>query len=199
MKHKYLFILLFTAISSQGQNHRLYYTDIDFRENQTDTLNSKLNSILIIGIGSSLERIFLNDLSDKLIKDFSSKKITATYIYLGKNAEEAKKNYDAANTHNYNAILFFHPTDTSRFDIKHIKSNIFIPLQLIPTAVIFRPARNRDTYEQSFDILLYKTGNDEIKIWSASVDIDCEPGKKNGVNKLENKIFKRFIANRYIE
>lgn len=38
-----------------------------------------------------------------------------------------------------------------------------------------------------------------MKIWRALVDIDCEPGKKNGANKLANKIFDRFIANGYIE
>ena len=63
-----------------------------------------------------------------------------------------------------------------------------------------RPSRKRDTYEQSFDILLYKRGDtDELKIWSASVDIDCEPGKKNGANKLAKTILERFTVNQYIE
>ena len=199
MKHTYLFILLFTVLSVKGQNHRLYYTDVDFRETQADTLYGKIEKILIAGMGSSLERIFLNDLSNKLIKDFSSKRITATYLYLGKTTEEAKKNYDVTNMSNYDAILFFHPTDTNRFDVRHIKSNVFIPLPLAPIAVM-RPSRNRDTYEQSFDILLYKKGDtDELKIWSASVDIDCEPGKKNGANKLAKKILQRFTVNQYIE
>ena len=104
MKHTYLFILLFTVLSVKGQNHRLYYTDVDFRETQADTLYGKIKKVLIAGMGSSLERIFLNDLSDKLIKDFSSKRITATYLYLGKNTEEAKKNYDVTNMGNYDAI-----------------------------------------------------------------------------------------------
>ena len=199
MKHTFLLILLFTVLSTQGQNHRLYYTDVDFKEKQADTLYGKLERILIVGMGSSLERIFLNDLSDKLIRDLSLKKIAATYEYLGKNTEEAKKNYELVKMNNYDAILFFHPTDTNRFDIRHIKSNIFIPLPLAPIAVI-RPSRKRDTYEQSFDILLYeRSDNSELKIWSASVDIDCEPSKKNGANKLAKRILERFTVNEYIE
>lgn len=91
MKPTFLFILLFTILSVKGQNHRLYYTDVDFKETLADTLYGKIEKILLAGVGSSLERIFLNDLSNKLIKDFSSKKIAATYLYLGKNTEEAKK------------------------------------------------------------------------------------------------------------
>lgn len=99
----------------------------------------------------------------------------------------------------YNAILLFYPTDTTRFDIRHIKSNILIPFPVGPLAAI-NPSRNRDTYQQAFDIVLYKKGvTDEIKIWSASADIDCEPGKKNGANKLAKMILQRFTVNQYIE
>ena len=191
--------MLFTVLNIKGQNHRLFYTDVDFTEKQADTLYGKINRILIVGMGSSLERIFLNQLTDKLIKDFSLKSITATYEYLGKNIEEAKKNYDGIKINNYDAILFFNPTDTSQFDIRLIKSNIFIPV-LLPPILVMRPSRKRDTYKQSFDILLYKRcNNEELKIWSASVDIDCEPGKKNGAKKLEKKIMQRFIVNQYIK
>ncbi|MCW3091765.1 MAG: hypothetical protein JWP81_2834 [Ferruginibacter sp.] len=199
MKHTCLFILLFTVLGSRSQNHRFYYTDVDFTEKQADTLYGKIESMLIMGMGSSLERIFLNNLSDKLIEDLSSKKIAATYVYIGKSAEEAKKNYTSTNMNNYDAILFFHPTDTNRFDIQLIKSRIYIPLPTTPIGVV-QPSRKRDTYEQSFDILLYKRAdNVELKIWTASVDIDCEPGKKNGANKLATRILERFTANRYVE
>lgn len=197
MKFRFLFILLFAALNTKAQNHRLYYTDVDFKENQADTLNARLDSILLIGMGSSLERIFLNDLSDKLIKDFASKKITASYIYLGKTTEEAKGNYKEINRDNYKAILFFFPTDTSVFDIRRIRSNIIIP---IPVAGAFiRPSRSRTTYEQSFNIILFRMDETVTKIWEASVDIDCEPGKKNGAKKLGNKILDRFKINNYIE
>lgn len=196
MKFKHFFFLLFVALNTQGQNHRMYYTDVDFRETQADTFAGKLNSILLVGIGSSLERIFLDDLSEKLIEDFSSKKITASYSYLSKNLKEAQKNFNDSNINKYKAVLFFYPTGTTLFENRYIRSNIFIPLLVSP--IILRPGRHRDTYEQSFQISLYKTTDSLTRVWNANVDIDCEPGKKKGAKKLGNKILKQFIINKYI-
>ncbi|CAN5439328.1 hypothetical protein BH11BAC3_BH11BAC3_21680 [soil metagenome] len=197
MKFMYLLVLLFAALNTNAQNHRLYYTDVDFRENQADTLNVKLDTILLAGVGSSLERIFLNDLSDKLIKDFASKKVFASYIYIGKNTTEAKENYKEINRDNYKAILLFFPTDTTVFDIRRITSSIIVPLPV--AGAFFRPSRSRTTYEQSFNIILFRMDETVTKIWEASVDIDCEPGKKNGAKKLGNKILDRFKINKYTE
>ncbi len=199
MKCKCLFILIFTVLSTKAQFPLLSYTDVDFKENQADTLTVKLDNILLVGIGSSLERIFLNDLSDKLIKDFASKQIKASYVYLGRTTEEARKNYNDIVTGTYNTILFFSPTDTSVFDIKNITSRVPIPRQTNGATVTFNRNRNRITYQQSFDIVLFETGKEMTKIWEASVDIDCKPDKKNGAKKLGDKILTRFKFNNYIE
>jgi len=196
MKFKFLFVLLFIAFNAKAQFNRMYFTDVDFRETKADTLDVKLDSILLVGMGASLERMFLDDLSNKLIKDFSSKKIVATYTYLGKNTAEAKQHYQEINKDGYKAVFLFCPTDTSVFDIKHLSTSIIIP---VPGGVLnLRPGRKRTMYEQTFDLQLFKIDKELTKIWCASVDIDCEPQKTNGSTKVGNKILARFKSNKYI-
>ena len=197
MKFRFLLFLLFTILNTKAQTHRLFYTDVDFRENHADTLDIKLETILIVGVGKSLERIFLDDLSDKLIKDFALKKIKASYIYLGNTTEEVTKNYKEINKSKYNAILLFFPTGESVFEVRHISTGAILPNPMTGSLVIFN--RTRTSYEQSFDIVFVKTDTGVTKIWGASVDIDCEPGKKIGAKRLCNKILTRFKFNRYID
>lgn len=198
MKFKFLFALLFIAFSANAQFDRMYYTDVDFRETKADTLDVKLDSILLIGMGASLERMFLNDLSNKLIEDFSSKKIVATYTYLGKNIAEAKQHYKEINKNGYKAVFLFCPTDTSVFDIQHPSTSIIIPVP--GTGVVnLRTGRKRTMYEQTFDLQLFKIDKELTRIWCASVDIDCEPKKTNGSKKVGNKILARFKSNKYIQ
>ena len=197
MKCKLLFIIVFMNLHAKAQFDRLYYTDVDFRETKADTLDIKLDSILIVGIGSSLERIFLDDLSNKLIKDFSSKKIVATYSYIGKTMPDANKNYKEVNKDGYKAVLLFRPTDTSWFDIEHKSAG----LGGIPTPIGFLStsfSRNRTTYQQTFSLQLFKIDKKLTEIWCASVDIDCEPDQKKGSKKVGNKIVARFKSNKYI-
>lgn len=199
MRLTFLLLILLLSLNSNGQNRRMYYTDVDFWEYQADTLVGKLDSILLIGIGNSMERIFLSDLGEELIKDFATKKVTASYVYLGKSLGEADKNYNDIKKSDYSTFMVFSPTDTSQFYTKHIKSRFFIPL---PTTIypynFVQPERRRETYIQTFDITLFTSTNSSKRIWSATVDIDCEPQKKKGAKKLGNKIMSRFIANNYI-
>ena len=198
MKCKLLFVFILMNLHSNAQFDRLYYTDVDFRETKADTLDIKLDSILLLGIGSSLERIFLDELSNKLIKDFSSKKIVATYSYIGKTLPDANKNYKEVNKDGYKAVLLFRPTDTSWFDIERKTAGFFI----VPTTtglLNIYASRNRTTYQQTFSLQLFKIDKKLTEIWSASVDIDCEPDEKKGSKKVGNKILARFKSNKYIK
>jgi len=199
MKLKFLIIFLFATFNSKAQYDRLYYTDIDFRETKADTLDVKLDSILLLGMGGSLERIFFNDLGNKLIKDFSSKKIFATYTFLGKTAKEAKQQYNEIDKKGFKAVLLFCPKDTSVFDTKRRTLNITIPTTNTTDFIDIYASRKRTSYEQTFDLQLLKIDKALTQIWCASVDIDCEPAKKSGSKKLGNKILARFKSNTYIK
>ena len=197
MKFKLLLLLIVTVLNSQGQEHRLYYTDVDFWETQADTLSEDIHSVHLIGIGASLERIFFTDLSDKLIADFKSRKIQASYTYLGKSLKEAQANFNDTVLNKCEAILLIYPTDTATFESRYIESRLFVPL--LTSGLFYKPSRHRDSYEQFFQISLYKTGDSLTRIWNAKAYVDCEPGKKTGSKKIGNNIVKQFLSNKYIK
>ena len=70
---KYTMLILLSLISLNT-----YSQEIEFTEKQADSINVKLDSILILGIGSTPTRIFLDDLSNKLVKEFSKKHISVS-------------------------------------------------------------------------------------------------------------------------
>lgn len=197
MKKLFLLVLLFTASNSKAQYDRLYYSDVDFRETKADTLDVKPDSILLMGMGASLERIFLNDLNNFLIQEFSEKKIFATYEYLGRTVKEARVRYKEISKGGYKTVLLFCPKDTSIFDTKRVTSSMLIPT---PTGVLdISASRKRTSFEQTFEVQLFKLDAVLTKVWSATIDIDCEPNKKSGSKKVGKKIIQRLRSNKYID
>ncbi len=197
MKLSFLIILIFISLNGYSQFGQFLYTDIDFKENQADTINIKLDSILILGIGSSVTRIFLDDLSAKIIEELKTQDIIASYSYLGKNRDEANKQFRLMNKGGYKAILVFLPKDTALFETKNFRSTNtthgdYGPIQTTRTY-------SRLSYQQSFNFQFYKTGKVMQRFWNALVDIDCDPGKKYATKKLANKLLNRLKNNKYIK
>lgn len=197
-------ILLFIIITCwtfevNGQITRLRYTDIDFREEFVDTAVNKVDSILILGIGASLERIFLNDLSNKMIESLNKKKIFASYTYLGKSISEIRQNKHSVDLQDYKAVFILRPTDTGSFTVQLRKGDIIVPSSTEILGIDFATfTRKRDTYRQSFDFSLFINEESLKPIWRATADIDCEPGKKAGYTKMARKILGRLAVNKII-
>ncbi len=191
MKRIILTILFFSTLSCYSQ--LLTNNNIYFNEKQADTLNIKLDSILIVGMGSSLTRIFLTDVSNTLIKKLNDKKIAATYFYLGKNAEDANKEFSLIDKDGYKAILYFIPIDTALFVTKESSSSYSNPYGTM------RNRTSKTVYQQAFNLKLSKTERMNENFWSAVVEVECDPSKKNAAEKLVKKLYTSFIENKYFE
>jgi hypothetical protein len=189
-----VFSLVFSTSYSQLAS---LYSGRDFKEKQADTVNIKIDSILIVGMGSSVTRAFLNDVSNIMIEKLNIQKIAASYFYLGKNAEEASKEFDIVNKTGYKAILFLLPSDTALFDTKYStitnrKESAYGPIAISSTTAV-------TSYKQKFNFKLCQVGKKNENFWSASIDIDCDPGKKHAAKKVVKKVFNRFRAHKYID
>ncbi|MGF2414454.1 MAG: hypothetical protein ACQUYJ_19120, partial [Ferruginibacter sp.] len=184
----------FTGYSQLGP---LLFTDIDFKEKQADTIDIKLDSILILGMGSSVTRIFLADMSNTMIKELNNQKIIVSYFYLGRNAEEANREFKLIDKTGYKAILFLLPTDTALLDTKYNTSTNRTESAYGPIAS--STTTSRTSYQQTFNFQLCRVDKKNEKFWSASLDIDCDPGKKNAARKVVKKVFNRFRTHKYIE
>lgn len=196
MKRILLILIFFISLKGYAQLVPLLSTDIAFKEKQSDTISFKLDSILILGMGSSVTRIFLNDLSNIMIKDLSSKKITVSYFYLGRNDEEIKKEYKQIGKAGYKAILFLIPTDTALL-LTQIYKN-FRSSEINQRPINFNTTTSWTSYQQTFNFQFCRVDKNNEKFWSASLEIDCDPSKKYAAKKVAKKLFDRFKVHKYI-
>ncbi|UAY51139.1 hypothetical protein [Ferruginibacter albus] len=161
-------------------------------EKQADSINIKLDSILILSVGPSTTRIVLNDLNDYLSKKLSKKKIFTSYAYLGRNITDAKKEFKLLNTDGYKAILLFLPKDSAFFEVTHSYSN------RDREPVVWTRTENL-YYEQAFDFRFYKAGQNPEKFWNALVEIDGDPSDNFATKKIGNKLISLFTKHKYIQ
>lgn len=188
---KYTMLILMSLISVNT-----YAQDVEFTEKQADSINVKLDSILILGIGSTPTRIFLDDLSNKLVKEFSNRRINVTYFFLGKDVDEAKREFTKINKTGYKAFLWLLPRGSVFFDTETYITQGFNPTSGANTGYT---KRSELRYQQSFDFQLYKTDKGNERFWNANVDIDCVPGKKRTINDLADKLLTAFTKNNYLQ
>ena len=188
MKLKYLLILLFGCFNAFSQD----FSSISFEEKQTDSINTKIDSILLIGIGSTVTRIFLDDFSKSIKKDFKNENIVANYIYLGKTAAEGKSGFDTISKKGYKAILFFLPKGVSHFDVQGGLNNSGIGPITTTTAY------SQIEYQQDFNFNLYIPDANMKKVWAASIKVSGDLSKSKTSNKLAAKLLSSFKKNKYI-
>jgi len=183
------FIIIISSNSvSQVPRHTLY------RETMADTLGKQLNNILILGIGSTPSRIFLDNLSEKLINKFESANVKAEYRYLGKTVAEAREDSNLNQVKDFKAVLLFIPRDSSFFEVKITKNNFSIPRLTNSNEFITR----NFIYEGNFDIRLYTTEEEKKLIWTAFTDVTNQLTKTSIYSKISKKIISDFKKNGYI-
>ncbi len=186
MKQKYLLILLFCWFNASTQNN----TTI-FKETQADSADRKIDSILLIGVGSATTRMFLDDLSDYIMDGLQDGGMVAKYCYLGKTVTEARSEYDTISKKGFKAILFFLPKGASFFDVHgNINRTKIGP-------VTMKIATSRTYYQQKFDFVLYLQDNHMKKIWSSSVEVSGDPSKSRNAKTLAARLLYYFKSNGY--
>ena len=190
-------MLLSLSISTYAQLNQLLHTHIKLKEQSVDTINFKIDSILIVGAGPSVSRIFMNEFSSKISSSLQSSKIHIGYYYLGNNIQAATSNYKSIDKKGYKVVLLMHPIDTAQFgtlykgrmtifetrwgDISHVHTN------------------SRTVLRQNFLLKAFRPDNETSFFWTAIADIDCDPGKPAGADLLSNKVLHYFRANKYID
>ncbi len=191
MKLKIFIILLLGFSNSFSQRN-----SIIFEEKQVDIIHKKIDSILVIGSGSVTTRIFLDELSQFIMKDLNDNRIFANYYYLGKTPGEAQSGFDTINKKGYKAILFFLPKGESFFDVQGGLNRTTTNTKIGPVSPAF--ATSRLEYQQDFDFLLCIPGTTMETVWSAFVEVSGDLGKSKAAKKVAAKLISHFKKNRYM-
>ncbi|WP_462252505.1 hypothetical protein [Ferruginibacter sp.] len=188
MKINFLIILLLYSLNSFSQSL--------FDERKVDSIDSKLDSILIIGVGSSISELFLENISRFTIQGLNKRNVIAKYKYLGQNIEDAKVQLDSINKAGYKAILLFLPKSAPSFNVQNMqyKNTPLIQTGLIKTTNYISTA----AYLEEFDFQLCMTQNNMKKVWNARVGVGSDLIKVKNVKKIAKKIISCFKTNKYI-
>ncbi len=186
MKLQFLMCLTLFPLFSFSQ-------EISYKEVLIDSSEVKLDSFLIVGVGSSVTRVFLENLNEKLKSKLASKNISSSYSYLGKTVAEAKIEFAKIQLSNYKTVLLLLPDSASFFGIEYRdygSSGGPVAFSLIKESV---------TYRQKLSFELYVNEQKLKQIWAASVEIECDPGKTNAAKKVSNKLLNSLKTNRLIQ
>lgn len=193
MRLIYLPFLLLCWFNSLSQGNSKF----SITQSQVDSLSYNIKSILLIGMGSTTTKIFLDDLSNSIIKEFAKNNVIANYYFLGKTPDEAKSSLNTIDTKRYNAILFFFPKGSSFFEAQGGVSQVTIYTRLGAFTPII--ASSGIKYEQDFDFQLCITDQNMKRIWSASVEVSCDLSKPKTAKKVGDKVLSFFKLHKYLK
>jgi hypothetical protein len=157
--------------------------------------NTKIKSILLVGVGSTPSRLFLENLSTEIIKSFKRLNITCDYTYEGKIPRGSHVDLREIVTTDYNAYLVINPIDTSYIDA-HKDVGIFAtPL---PGGYGASGSVIGNQYKEDFYVELYTNNSLLNKVWQAELKLDFDVVNKDNYVKITKEIFDRLIKNGFI-
>ena len=148
--------------------------DVTFIEGFSDSAKVDADTILLVGVGSSATRIFLNNLSQRIINSFAESKITCTYAYMGKTAAEAKKQFDTSSYKDYKAVLCLMPDSASIFEVHNTRA-YHIWLADLKFQALYTTISTEILNEQSFTCRLYVKREKIMQIWNGFLEVSCNP------------------------
>jgi hypothetical protein len=189
MRILYLNILLAISINS--------FSQVTFEERKADISDNKFDSILIIGDGSSVARVFLESVSAYIIKGCAKKNVTVNYTYVGNSLTDTKIDYDSIQKLGYKAILFLTPRNSANYESQTNTTQNTINT----SAGTFATTRTKMslTYSQRFNFQLCTNLKNITKIWIAAVGVVIDPSKNKIAKKVAKNVLSSFKKYNYIQ
>ena len=198
-----ILLVLLLPFRSVGQ-------DYIFKVTKNDTVQKDFKRVLIVGIGLIETRMFLDNLSTKVIKALMADKIEAEYYHLGKSVSEANIGIKQLLNQYFNAVLVFSPIDSlHNYELSFGPSYDFYdpPYPALPNqfnnnklgVVIPRPPIRSIKYEDNFNIQLYDIQNQKTLIWSATLKVDFNLVKASIYKEVSELIISSLKTNKVLK
>jgi len=191
-----LFLLLLFSINllcySQGSNGSM------FKGKKADTLETKLKDFIILGVSSAGSQLFLDNLSDKMIKEFKRQHVNVEYRWIGKTVDQARQDTNLNYAKKFSAVLLFLPSDKdTSFEVYTYREFIYSPFPA------YGPIGGRTytavaNYDESYEVKLYTQTPANKLIWAATLKVDHMLNKRT-YKIITNSFIKRFRRHEYIE
>ncbi len=167
-----------------------------FVETKTNQTIKNYKKVLLAGIGSVETRLFLETLSEKLIKEFESRKVESNFFYLGDDPKEANEQVKTLLNNQYDAIIIFAPLDSAFFSVLNYKSGTQSYTPGIGTIITSRTSR-KIIYAQDLYVNLIEIVPQKSLIWSVNLSLDFDPTKRRIYSQI-TKSFTKSLRNNKI-
>lgn len=192
---KSLFVIPICCLMYAGCVVPTYIGKSALHEISASESNTKIKSILLVGVGSTPSRLFLENLSIELIKNFKRLDITCDFTYEGKIPKGSHVDLKEIITADYNAYLVINPIDTSYINAHKDVGFFATPL---PGGYGASGSLIGNQYKEDFYVELYTNNSLLNKVWQAELKLDFDVANNDKYVKIAKEIFDRLIKNGFI-
>jgi hypothetical protein len=169
-------VIILTGCGAQKNSASLKYEPIDTVKKIT------VKKILIVGAGSSVSRIFLENLSDDMIGVLKDAHVIGNFKFLENLKPESHIDMAFVDSLEYDAYIVFSPIDKASFQLNQARK-FHLPLW---NAYVYGLSSN--SYRQTFALSTYVKTNTLSLVWETSFIADFDPTDKEKYKFITNDI-----------
>jgi hypothetical protein len=172
-----------------------YFGKSILTEKRASKSGIKITNLLIVGVGSTASRVFLENLSAEIIKLFVRSQIQCDFTYAGKIPRGEQVNLNDIVVSQYNSYLILNPVDTSYMDTHKNIGTFITPL---PGGYTAAGSMMGNQYKEDYDVELYTNNNISNKVLQAELKLDFDVADAGRYKKIAKEIFNMLLKNGFI-
>lgn len=190
MKNLFVKIFIICTIYS-GCVIPTYTEKYSLTETNSVKSEKKIKNLLVVGVGSTASRLFLENLSFEIKKIFAREDIRCDFTYAGKIPRRSHIDMSTIVTSQYDTYLVINPIDTSFINAHKSKAMFVSPL---PGGYSASGSVIGNQFKENYYVELYT--NDSLeKLWQAELKVDFDVAHSDKFKKIAGAIFERFLKN----
>lgn len=184
MKNRIHLLSLLSFVFSSCVVLPVYKTHISLNETKGNEHRVQITNLLLIGSGPVASRVFLDNLSSKLIQSLKAQGIQAEFSYVGKLSPSSFYKLDSLVSNQYDAYLLFKASDSSVLDMNKVKQVVIGPSM--------SGANYGNQYAETYKLLLYQKAEKLGLVWQGNLKVDFDLANDNKYKQVSKLILKEL-------
>ena len=165
------------------------------KETGVSKTDIKITRVLVVGVGSTASRLFMENLSTELIKLFTRSQIQCDFSYEGKIPRGTHINLENIFSSQYDTYLVLNPVDTSYINTQKNVAFFETPL---PGGYGATGNVIGNQYKEDYYVELYANNDTHNKVWQAELKVDFDVANPDKYKKIAKEIFNNLLKHAFI-
>ena len=137
--------------------------------------------VLIIGAGSVVSEIFMENLTENITARLNKKRIESNIVFLKNIKAGTPFDQSSLDSSGYDAYIIFHPLDNSKIVMNRAR-------QVTLYRWVRIKAISPHSYKQNFLVQIYMKADKVKPVWETSLQVDLDPTDKEEYNGISSYI-----------